>query len=242
MSTTTAAAASTTANGSRRGPPMEIESKRITAAQLRGPGGACRVHRGPRPDGDRPAVHGPAARHRPALSGRGRRARRGARPRRAGTVGATGHDERRRILLRFHDLILDRQDEMLDVLQLESGKARRHAFEEIMDVAMVARYYARTAERHLSTSRRRGAFPLLTAAWEYHHPVGVVGVVSPWNYPLTLSISDAVPALAAGNAVVLKADSKTPFSALAARAARGGRAAGERAPGGHRLRSRARPR
>src|SRR5207244_3759626 len=81
-------------------------------------------------------------------------------------------------------------------------------------VAMVARYYARTAERYLSPQRRRGAFPFLTQAWEYHHPVGVVGVVSPWNYPLTLSISDAVPAIAAGNAVVLKADSKTRFTAL----------------------------
>jgi succinate-semialdehyde dehydrogenase/glutarate-semialdehyde dehydrogenase len=126
----------------------------------------------------------------------------------------TSHERRREILLRFHDLVLDRQDEVLDVVQLESGKARRHAFEEVMDVAMVARYYARTAERHLGPKRRRGAFPVLTATWEYHHPVGVVGVISPWNYPLTLSISDAIPALAAGNAVVLKADSKTPFSAL----------------------------
>jgi succinate-semialdehyde dehydrogenase / glutarate-semialdehyde dehydrogenase len=126
----------------------------------------------------------------------------------------TGFDTRKEILLRFHDLVLARQDEMLDVVQLESGKARRHAFEEIIDVAIVARYYARTAEQHLRTQRRRGAFPLLTATWEHHHPVGVVGVVSPWNYPLTLSISDAVPAIAAGNAVIIKADSKTPFSAL----------------------------
>jgi succinate-semialdehyde dehydrogenase/glutarate-semialdehyde dehydrogenase len=121
---------------------------------------------------------------------------------------------RRAILLAYHDLVLDRQAELLDVLQLESGKARRHAFEEIMDAAMVARYYARTAERFLRVQSRRGAFPFLTAAWEHHHPVGVVGVIAPWNYPLTLSISDAVPAIAAGNAVVLKADSKTPFSAL----------------------------
>ncbi|HZU39998.1 MAG TPA: succinic semialdehyde dehydrogenase, partial [Solirubrobacteraceae bacterium] len=126
----------------------------------------------------------------------------------------TEHSTRRRILLRFHDLVLDRQDELLDVVQLESGKARRHAFEEILDTAIVARYYANTAERHLRSRRRRGALPLLTATWEHHHPVGVVGVISPWNYPLTLSISDSVPALAAGNAVVLKADSKTPFSAL----------------------------
>ena len=127
----------------------------------------------------------------------------------------TSFDERRAILLRFHDLVLSRQDELLDVIQLESGKARRHAYEEILDVAIVARYYARSAERHLRTERRQGAFPLLTGTWEHHHPVGVVGVIAPWNYPLTLSISDAVPALAAGNAVVMKVDSQTPFSALA---------------------------
>lgn len=121
---------------------------------------------------------------------------------------------RARILLRLHDLALGRQNELLDVIQLESGKARRHAFEEVLDVAIVSRYYARTAERWLRTERRRGAFPFLTAAWEHHHPVGVVGVISPWNYPMTLSLSDAVPALAAGNAVVMKVDSKTPYSGL----------------------------
>jgi succinate-semialdehyde dehydrogenase/glutarate-semialdehyde dehydrogenase len=128
----------------------------------------------------------------------------------------TSFGERQEILLRFHDLVLARQDEILDVIQLESGKARRHAFEEILDAAIVARYYARTAERFLRVRRRRGALPFLTATWEHHHPVGVVGVISPWNYPLTLSISDAVPALAAGNAVVMKVDSKTPFSGLIA--------------------------
>jgi succinate-semialdehyde dehydrogenase/glutarate-semialdehyde dehydrogenase len=131
----------------------------------------------------------------------------------------TSFAERRDILLRFHDAVLDRQDELLDLLQLESGKARRHAFEEIMDVAVVSRYYARAGEKHLRTRRRRGVIPVLTATWEYHHPVGVVGVIAPWNYPLTLSISDALPALTAGNAVVLKADTQTPFSALWASAA-----------------------
>jgi|tagenome__1003787_1003787.scaffolds.fasta_scaffold20975294_2 succinate-semialdehyde dehydrogenase/glutarate-semialdehyde dehydrogenase len=128
--------------------------------------------------------------------------------------GQTSFADRRRILLQFHDLVLSRQDEILDVIQLESGKARRHAFEEILDVAIVARYYANTAERHLKTRRRRGALPVVTAAWEHHHPLGVVAVIAPWNYPLTLSISDAVPALAAGNGVVLKPDTQTPFSAL----------------------------
>src|SRR3954452_22062935 len=126
----------------------------------------------------------------------------------------TSFGERRAILLRYHDLILDRQDEILDLLQLESGKARRHAFEEVLDQALVSRYYANTAERYLKPRRRRGALPLLPAAYEYHHPLGVVGIIAPWNYPLTLSIGDALPALAAGNAVVLKPDGQTPFTAL----------------------------
>ncbi|HLL85831.1 MAG TPA: succinic semialdehyde dehydrogenase [Thermoleophilaceae bacterium] len=126
----------------------------------------------------------------------------------------TSFAERERVLLRFHDVVMSRRDELLDLLQVESGKARKHAFEEFMDIVMVARYYARTAERHLRARRRRGAIPLLTATWEHHHPVGVVGIITPWNYPITLSISDATPALAAGNAVVIKADTQTPFSAL----------------------------
>ncbi|MCL4403111.1 MAG: aldehyde dehydrogenase family protein, partial [Acidobacteria bacterium] len=68
--------------------------------------------------------------------------------------------ERGKILLRFHDLLLKRQDELLDVIQLESGKARRHAFEEILDTAIVSRYYARHAARFLRPRRRRGALPL----------------------------------------------------------------------------------
>jgi succinate-semialdehyde dehydrogenase/glutarate-semialdehyde dehydrogenase len=127
---------------------------------------------------------------------------------------ATSFAQRRAILLGYHDLVLDRQEELLDLIQLETGKARRHAFEEVLDAAIVARYYANTAERHLRTRRRRGALPLLTATWEHHHPLGVVGVIGPWNYPLTLTLSDAVPAIAAGNGVVLKPDSQTPFTAL----------------------------
>jgi succinate-semialdehyde dehydrogenase/glutarate-semialdehyde dehydrogenase len=125
-----------------------------------------------------------------------------------------GFAERRRILLRYHDLLLDRREELLDLIQLESGKARRHALEEVLDVAMVARYYANAAERHLRPRRRRGALPLLTATWEHHHPLGLVGVITPWNYPFTLSLGDSLPALAAGNGVLLKPDSQTPFTAL----------------------------
>ncbi len=122
--------------------------------------------------------------------------------------------ERSKVLLRFASLLLDRQDEVLDLIQLENGKARGHAFEEIIDVAQTSRYYARTAPRYLHSRRRAGAFPALTQTWEEHHPKGVVGVISPWNYPLTLGISDALPALVAGNAVIAKPDSQTPYTAL----------------------------
>src|SRR5439155_1902752 len=89
-----------------------------------------------------------------------------------------------------------------------------HAFEEVLDAAIVARYYANTAEKQLRAKRRRGALPLLTATYDHRHPVGVVGVIAPWNYPWALSISDSVPALAAGNAVIIKPDGQTPFSSL----------------------------
>jgi succinate-semialdehyde dehydrogenase/glutarate-semialdehyde dehydrogenase len=122
--------------------------------------------------------------------------------------------ERAAVLLRFHDLVLQRQDEVLDLIQLENGKARRHAFEEVLDVCITARYYAHTAQEYLRPKRRQGVQLMLTEVWEHHHPKGLVGIISPWNYPLTLGISDAIPAIVAGNAVVTKPDDRTPFSAL----------------------------
>ena len=122
--------------------------------------------------------------------------------------------ERAAVMLRFHDLLIDNAAEILDVIQLESGKARRHAFEEVLDVAILARYYAHTAAAFLEPRRRQGALPVLTKTREHHHPRGVIGVISPWNYPLTLAVGDAVPALMAGNGVVIKPDALTPYSAL----------------------------
>ncbi len=113
-------------------------------------------------------------------------------------------DERARIIGRIHDLVLDRQSTIADVVQAESGKARRDAFEEIGDVALAARYTAVRGPRLLRDHRRLGLVPGLTMAIEVRHPVGVVGVISPWNYPLTLAISDSLPAFVAGNAVVHK--------------------------------------
>ncbi len=126
--------------------------------------------------------------------------------------------QRTAVLLRLHDLVLDRQDEALDLVQRETGKARRHALEELLDVALTARHYARSAARYLAPVRHPGVVPLLSAAHELRHPKGVVGVVSPWNYPLTLAVSDAMPAFVAGNAVVHKPDTQTALTALWIRA------------------------
>lgn len=124
--------------------------------------------------------------------------------------------ERRAILRRAGRLFLSHRDELLDLIQLENGKNRLSAFEEVSDVSLTAAYYARTARRLLRPHRRRGLIPVLTSVRERRVPKGVVGVISPWNYPLMLAVADAIPALIAGNGVVLKPDSATPLCALAA--------------------------
>lgn len=121
---------------------------------------------------------------------------------------------RAQVMLRLHDLVLQHQGTLLDLIQLESGKARAHAFEEIADVAITARYYARTAADHLATRHTLGALLALSRTETVRHPHGVVGIVSPWNFPLSLPITDTIPALMAGNAVVLRPDSQTALSAL----------------------------
>ncbi|ELP62343.1 succinic semialdehyde dehydrogenase [Streptomyces turgidiscabies] len=125
--------------------------------------------------------------------------------------------QRAAVLLRFHDLVLARQAEVLDLIQLETGKARLHAHEEVQAVAVAARHYGRMAPRYLKPKRHAGAMPTLTKVTELRHPRGVVGQIAPWNYPLELSVGDAIPAFVAGNAVVMKPDTETCLTALWAR-------------------------
>ncbi|HEX2360760.1 MAG TPA: succinic semialdehyde dehydrogenase [Jiangellaceae bacterium] len=126
-------------------------------------------------------------------------------------------EERAWIVGRIHNLVLDRQSTIADLVQAESGKARRDAFEEIADVALAARYASARGPRLLRDRRRLGFVPGITMAIEVRQPVGVVGVISPWNYPLTLAISDSLPAFVAGNAVVHKPDTLGVLTALLAR-------------------------
>jgi succinate-semialdehyde dehydrogenase/glutarate-semialdehyde dehydrogenase len=127
---------------------------------------------------------------------------------------ATPVRERAAVARRFAALVLDHRDEILDVVQAETGKSRPAALEEAVDASMTSSHYAHTAPRLLRPQRHVGALPLLTQTTELRHPKGVVGVITPWNYPFTLVASDSVPALLAGNAVVVKPDHQTPFSAL----------------------------
>lgn len=122
--------------------------------------------------------------------------------------------ERVAILSRFHDLLIDRADIAMDLIQLEAGKARVPALEEVFDTVATTRYYMKTGPGLLKRKRRAVSLPGLTAAYEYRHPRGLVASITPWNFPFTLGISDIVPALLAGNVVVGKPDEKTPFSML----------------------------
>ncbi len=122
--------------------------------------------------------------------------------------------DRARVLRRFATMILQRQVEILDVVQMETGKSRASAFEEVADVAIVANHYARTGARDLAPVRRPGALPLLTQTTELRHPRGVIGFIAPWNYPLSMGITDALPALMAGNGAVIKPASQTPYTLL----------------------------
>ena len=131
---------------------------------------------------------------------------------------ATSFVKRRDIILAFHDLLVGEQDRGLDLIQWETGKARFNAWQEIAQVATIARHYARKGQTYLADNKVRGMVPMLTKVREVRVPKGVVGIISPWNYPLYLGSGDVVPALIAGNAVVSKADSQTALTLLWARA------------------------
>jgi succinate-semialdehyde dehydrogenase / glutarate-semialdehyde dehydrogenase len=125
--------------------------------------------------------------------------------------------ERAAILGRLHDLLLENQDRLLDLLQLETGKSRAHAFEELAGSLGSARYFAKMAPKILRKKRTYSGVPLAIKSFVTYSPVGVVGVITPWNYPLALQMLDVLPALAAGNAVVQKADNQTALVSLFAR-------------------------
>jgi acyl-CoA reductase-like NAD-dependent aldehyde dehydrogenase len=127
---------------------------------------------------------------------------------------ATPLKQRLAVFKRAHELLLREQYVLTDLIQSESGKARRMAFEEACDPMMAISHYLKRAPKVLLDKRRAGPVPFISSSTEVHPPRGVIGVIAPWNFPFAAGISDAIPALMAGNGVVLKPDNKTALSPL----------------------------
>ena len=125
----------------------------------------------------------------------------------------------------IHDILLDHLDEITDLIQLE-GEISDGRLEEVVDVIGVTEYIANVTPRATRRRRHQGAMPVFTKTYEYRHPRGLVGFISPWNYPFILSISGAVAALATGSAVLIKPDEDALFGPVGSESPRGGRGAG----------------
>ena len=121
--------------------------------------------------------------------------------------------ERGAILRRWHDLILENAEDLGALMTWEQGKPLAEAIGEINYGASFIEFYAEEGKRvygdtipTISPERR-----LQT----YKQPVGVVGAITPWNFPTAMITRKAAPALAAGCTIVIKPDPGTPLSALA---------------------------
>jgi succinate-semialdehyde dehydrogenase/glutarate-semialdehyde dehydrogenase len=116
------------------------------------------------------------------------------------------------VMKAFHELLLANGLVIADLMQVETGKARRMAFEETCDVLMVTSHYIKAAPRILKEKKHGGVVPIVSTSTEVRLPKGVIGLISPWNFPFATSLSDAMPALIAGNGVVLKPDNKSTLN------------------------------
>jgi len=127
---------------------------------------------------------------------------------------ALSFEERGRILQRAVRVLLERQEEILDVITRETGKPRVEALAtEVMTSCDALQFYAKRAKRVLA-ERTVPLHLLKTKKLRIaYKPLGVVGIITPWNFPFVLALNPTAQALMAGNAVVLKPSEATPFSA-----------------------------
>jgi acyl-CoA reductase-like NAD-dependent aldehyde dehydrogenase len=118
--------------------------------------------------------------------------------------------DRARLLLRVAALVEDRLEELAMLEARNAGKPIGDARGEIGMVAETFRYYAGAVERNLGDT-----IPVAGGvAMTFREPLGVVGLITPWNFPLAIAAWKLAPALAAGNTVVLKPAELTPLTAL----------------------------
>ena len=130
---------------------------------------------------------------------------------------ALGFDGRARVLRRAQKWVIDNADRIARTIMAENGKAYEDAqLAEVSYAAASFGFWAKRAPKYLADERIRSSSPFVMGRKLVvrYEPVGVAGVIGPWNYPLTNSFGDCIPALAAGNSAVLKPASLTPLTSL----------------------------
>jgi acyl-CoA reductase-like NAD-dependent aldehyde dehydrogenase len=122
-------------------------------------------------------------------------------------------EQRLEHVLAVRDLLVDRVDGIVDVVMRETGKLEVDALtSEILATCELIEFYRHHAAKALRPERvPTGLLLAHKRAWRTFEPMGVVGVISPWNYPLTLAMTPIVSAVLAGNTVVLKPSEVTPL-------------------------------
>ncbi|MSW95476.1 MAG: aldehyde dehydrogenase family protein, partial [Actinobacteria bacterium] len=128
-----------------------------------------------------------------------------------------GFDGRARLMLRAQKWLIDHRDRVIDTIISETGKTYEDAqLAEISYGAHAFGFWAKQGPRYLADEKVSSS-QLFVKGKKLHvrwRPLGVVGVIGPWNYPLTNSFGDCIPALMAGNAVILKPSEVTPLTSL----------------------------
>ncbi|MDH5880069.1 aldehyde dehydrogenase family protein [Vibrio sp. S/42/10] len=118
-------------------------------------------------------------------------------------------NERVRTIIRAYQHLDQYADSLSELLAREMGKDIRRATGEATGAIYMGQHYAEEAHRALNTRKLSGSTEL------QYRPLGVVGVISPWNYPVMMANNLIVPALIAGNSVILKPSEETPLIAEA---------------------------
>src|SRR5690349_22754869 len=127
--------------------------------------------------------------------------------------GQTTPSERQQALLKFADAIEKRADEFVRLESENTGKPHAlTASEELPPMVDQLRFFAGAAR--VLEGRAAGEYMKGHTSWVRREPIGVVGQVTPWNYPMMMAVWKIGPALAAGNAIVLKPSDTTPETTL----------------------------
>ena len=128
---------------------------------------------------------------------------------------ARGAKGRAKVLARYAVWMGEHRDEIEALLVKETGKSATDAAQEVPLLIMIASYYIKTMEKALAPEPRPASLPFLAIKKvEVHYrPRAVVGIIAPWNYPVANALMDAIGALAAGCAVLLKPSERTPLTA-----------------------------